>query len=601
MFEIRTGRRGTLKKQIVFLLVWFFLAILGMQAFFFGAYYTTNRRDYSSLVRDTTEQLGNAADNLAVRLSRISSLLTFNYNTARLFGSESLSTKLQLLRSLQLTIDSVRSSNASIDQIALTDFHELCLGDCNDSLFRVLPEVQSRIPAAGLATARDALYMQVIDPADRSVRFVRVSHTPTTAPASEDFYTIIVFNVSSLLRSVSSGAGSIGSYYLYPNDSPNPMYVGGRRVDSESSLLGSTLDLGKTGFHNSAGRIAYAREVKALNWYIVGTLRTNLIWNQMAAVQLPNLLMMGIVMTLLFVEGWLIVRSITGPIAHMASFMKLVGNGDNTRRLEVRHTNEIGLLANDINAMLNKIEHMAASEVETRQLLYQTRLAKQQAELSAFQSQVNPHFLYNTLDCVRSMALMQNLPEIGKIASAMVHMFRYSVKESDQVRLRDEIGCIQQYLTIIQIRQSNRLAIRYEVDDEALDAIIPKMVLQPLVENAVIHGLDHVRGGGSLTIRGKVFQKSPLVLEVEDSGAGMSDDKLEELRQALASALGDGFEELRTETKSIGLVNIDRRLKLTYGSEFGLQIFHAAERGVLARISVPFSLGAVSVVAPSAG
>jgi len=596
MFNPLTGQQGTLKKQIILLLIMFTLAMLAAQTFFFVVYLGTNRRNYSSQVEETSELLGKTVDDLTSRLSKIASLLTFNYNTERLFGSEALSTKLQLFRNLQRTIDSVHSSNAAIDQIVLTNLHELCLGDCTDSLLRIMPDVQSGIEAARLSDPRDVLYLQVQDPADQTNRFVRVSYKPAEAPATESFYTVIVYNISDLTRSISSVRAWLGSYFLLVGKPATAYFVGGKPSKSSPVQEDDNAGTRITGFHNSAGQIVYVRPTRELNWYIVGRLATSVIWAQIAAVQFPNLLMIGILMTLLLLEGWVIVRNITDPIAYMARFMKLLGTGDHAGRIEVKHRNEIGLLAHDINAMLEKLEEMTRHEAETRQLLFQARLAKQQAEIAAFQSQVNPHFLYNTLDCMRSMALTQNLPEIGEMASAMVHIFRYSVKQSDQVRLKDEITCIKQYLTIIQIRQSHRIQVLYELENRALVATIPKMVLQPLVENAVIHGLDHVRGVGGLTIRAHVENGPLLVLEVEDTGIGMDETRLTDIRKTLTGALSDTTDDPPTETKSIGLVNIDRRLKLTFGSEFGLQLFSGKERGVRVRLSVPFAVSALDSV-----
>jgi two-component system sensor histidine kinase YesM len=175
-----------------------------------------------------------------------------------------------------------------------------------------------------------------------------------------------------------------------------------------------------------------------------------------------------------------------------------------------------------------------------------------------------------------------------EITTSMAKILRYSIKDNDHVRIADEINCIKEYLNIIQVRHFNRFSFFYELEEGIMDFIMPKMILQPIVENAVFHGLEQKEGTGGLWIRSRSTGNNTILFEVEDNGKGMSKEVLDKLRQNLNSQ--DSLAEMPviSEKKSIGLINIHRRIKLLFGEAFGLEINSSSSGGTRVGIELPF-------------
>lgn len=266
--------------------------------------------------------------------------------------------------------------------------------------------------------------------------------------------------------------------------------------------------------------------------------------------------------------GAVIIRSITGPVTKIAGFIS--GSQWQNQRLDIKYSNEIGQLAGNINHMLDTVNDANREILETSSRLYETELRRKQSELSALQSQINPHFLYNTLDCIRSIALVNGIDELSVIAEGMSHIFRYSIKGDDIVTVREELECVDAYMGIMTTRFPDKIEYEKSVSPEAADLKIPKMILQPIVENAVYHGIEAKRGKGRLSIQIYV-QDNCLCFEVTDDGVGMEAAEVEELNRELneiTDAVG-----VNTDNLHIGLKNIIGRIRLNYGKKCGMKVY----------------------------
>ena len=196
---------------------------------------------------------------------------------------------------------------------------------------------------------------------------------------------------------------------------------------------------------------------------------------------------------------------------------------------------------------------------------------RQKAELYALQSQIDPHFLYNALDSIRGYALLHDMDQISEITEALSRVFRNMISDKHEfLSLRQERDNISNYMKIQQFRFNNKFNYSFEVEEELLDKyMIPRMVLQPLVENAIMHGLEHKIEGGWVKVTAYVTEKR-LVIDVTDNGVGMNEERLELLNQAMKVdpvavnvAQGDGH-------AGIALININRRIKLNFGNRYGI-------------------------------
>ena len=199
-------------------------------------------------------------------------------------------------------------------------------------------------------------------------------------------------------------------------------------------------------------------------------------------------------------------------------------------------------------------------------------------------SQINPHFLYNTLEAITGIAVVEGQDRIKTMTRALSSIFRYSIKGSSEVPLSEEIRMIESYVRIQQFRFADRFSVHYELSDEALAYRVPKMILQPLVENAVYHGFEPTLRQGELWIRGRVDGEGALVVRIEDNGMGISREVLEELQRTIA-APASGLQE-PGEQKSIGLVNVHNRIQLIFGAGSGLRINSKADQGTTIEMTI---------------
>ena len=194
-------------------------------------------------------------------------------------------------------------------------------------------------------------------------------------------------------------------------------------------------------------------------------------------------------------------------------------------------------------------------------------------------SQIDPHFLYNTLEAIRKMALTKDAPEVAQMALDMGKIFRYSTKGEETVPLREELEMIGAYLEIQRVRFGDRIRVFLAVPEEAVSCMVMKMLLQPLVENAIVHGLEPGEESGGIFIAARL-EGETLLLTVKDDGAGIAPGRLDELQRALG-------QEVYDTTKHVGILNTQARIRLRYGREYGIAIESTPGDGTTVQIRIP--------------
>ncbi|MGO4789220.1 sensor histidine kinase [Paenibacillus sp. 2KB_20] len=293
----------------------------------------------------------------------------------------------------------------------------------------------------------------------------------------------------------------------------------------------------------------------------------------------------GMILSML-IMGSFFMNNLMRPVMGLVLDMKRVGSRDMGFRIKVRSTNEVGMLACDINRVINEREEMARDMINTQARLYESELSQKQAEFAALQSQINPHFLYNTLNCISSIGLEYGSREIAQIASCMSKIFRYSIRKDDLVRIREELDCIQAYMNIIAIRYENKFIIEIDVDEGLLEMQTPKMILQPIVENAVYHGLERMDQGGRLQVTGSIDAHGDVCFQITDTGKGMDPEQLASLQAKLGMASPEPTPDGQPAT-SIGLSNIHNRLRLLFGEGYGIAIQSQFGHGTTVTVRIP--------------
>lgn len=274
------------------------------------------------------------------------------------------------------------------------------------------------------------------------------------------------------------------------------------------------------------------------------------------------------------------------PVKALMDFMRSYPKRGGERRFNVIYHNEIGVLGGNLNQMLDDIDTLSQEIQITQKQKYEIEIAKNQMEISAFRNQINPHFLYNTLECIRAMAFYYKVQDIAEISASLSNMFRYAVKGNDFVTIRDEIAHVKEYAKIIEFRFMGRMQITIEADEDILEMTTLKMLLQPIVENAVFHGLEKKIDNGIIQIKMQKIDQKHIQYEIQDNGYGMDDERLEKLVHRLRQFDTAGQSE-RDVNYGIGLSNINRRMKLFYGYEAEMTIESALHVGTTVTITFP--------------
>lgn len=270
------------------------------------------------------------------------------------------------------------------------------------------------------------------------------------------------------------------------------------------------------------------------------------------------------------------------PIVQLAKAMRGIDLIDEGKALPVRsgRIDEIGLLENNLYDMAIRIRSHIHNE-------YKINLEKRTAELKALQSQINPHFLQNTLQLIGGMIFARQPDESYEIIRSLSEMFRYIVREPDHLAsLQAELDHLQHYMHIQQKRFSGRLHYTLEVEDHVLRSELPKLSLQPIVENAFAHGLEFRQEGWRLDVSIK-RRGAGVLIRISDNGAGMTPERLAELRGKLAA----GTDSLWTKGKSIGLINVAARIRMYFGAAYGISINSEQGRGTDICIHIPWGSG----------
>ncbi len=282
-------------------------------------------------------------------------------------------------------------------------------------------------------------------------------------------------------------------------------------------------------------------------------------------------------------------RNISLPVMQLRS--QLLRNAEQphaTAPVRISTSNELQSIAVEINRMLEQIRQSTQQSIENQNRLYAAELLQRKLQISALQSQINPHFLYNTLSCIRGIALENGQDEIASIAVKMAKIFRYSVKGDTYVRVREELGIIRRYVEIMNVRMNDKFRARFDVPEEILDCWTIKMVLQPLVENAIFHGLESISRDGELLVCGRLQGEKAFAMEIRDNGAGICAERLQVMRQML-SARGAAArdEEVQSNGMGVGLININRKIQLLMGECYGLRVDSVPGKGTCVTVILP--------------
>ncbi|MBM7568851.1 cache domain-containing sensor histidine kinase [Paenibacillus sacheonensis] len=271
-----------------------------------------------------------------------------------------------------------------------------------------------------------------------------------------------------------------------------------------------------------------------------------------------------IIVALLF--AYFILARMTGPIKKLMSAMRSVGEGDFQTRVEVARNDEFGLLSQRFNRMNDRI-HLLVKEN------YEIKLKEKEAEIHALNMQMNPHFLYNTLNIMNWTAIENNQKELSHMLVCLSNMLHYtSRKDWGAVHLSEELEWMRNYFYIMAVRFEGKFVVAYDIESALYEEKLPRLLFQPFVENAILHGFSSLEQGGLIEIRGWT-EGTSRYFEIRDNGRGISKDGIDAI--------------LYKESASVGIKNTISRIRMAYGDEYGISIQSVPGEGTSVRIHLP--------------
>lgn len=270
--------------------------------------------------------------------------------------------------------------------------------------------------------------------------------------------------------------------------------------------------------------------------------------------------------------AFLLSRTITRPIQALTSASLRVAGGDFSADTPVPKGRDFKLLTESFNHMEREIDRLIHEN-------YEITLREKETQLMALSMQINPHFLYNTLNTINMLAIQNDDEETSDLIVDLSEMLQYTFRNtSEKALLSDEIGWVSNYLDIMTKRYDNAFCTRLDIDEGLMDARVPKLILQPLVENSILHGFRDITEGGVLTIT--ISQDETfLCISVADNGKGMDEDELQTYMRAV------------TQDGHVGISNVHRRLSLLYGDKYHVQVHSAPGMGARTDIRIPLEMG----------
>ncbi|MDU2242267.1 MAG: sensor histidine kinase [Paenibacillus sp.] len=275
------------------------------------------------------------------------------------------------------------------------------------------------------------------------------------------------------------------------------------------------------------------------------------------------------VFALLFVLlAWLTTHYITKPIRQMAVAMKRIQKDNFEYRLQAQSEDEIGLLQSSFNSMSSRIND----------LIHEVKVISEQekeAEVKALQAQINPHFVYNTLDAMNWIAIEKEQPEISGMITSLSDIMRYAIRPgAPLVTIEEELKWARNYAYLQEMRFEERFEIGFDVDPSIYGYKVPRLLLQPYLENSILHGMEEMEAGGRIDVSMALQEDGrAIVIRIQDNGSGIPEEKLQMIRDRLVHG--------------IGMYNLNDRLKLEYGPEFGVQVNSVYGEGTTITIVIP--------------
>lgn len=304
---------------------------------------------------------------------------------------------------------------------------------------------------------------------------------------------------------------------------------------------------------------------ESTGWYILQYLPQNALLISGMKSMIGIAVGLAILLVIALIISIMLANYVSRPVKTLCALMAKAKAGE----VEMYEDQSI-LWKDEIGQLIESYNNMGQRINDSINRIYIYQINQKQTEIKMLQFQINPHFLYNSLHTISSIAKLEDVPHIAEIAERLSDMFRYNIKRSDFVTLSDEVEQVKNYIRIQSIRFHDRINVEYCIDEDAERTMVLKFILQPIVENSIQHAFVNLRSNDHLLIKAYIVEHKRLIIEIMDDGVGMSQNQVDELNYKLENTKTNTL--IHDSEDGIGLTNVNARLKNYYGSEYGVHV-----------------------------
>ncbi|MFC5402550.1 sensor histidine kinase [Cohnella soli] len=328
--------------------------------------------------------------------------------------------------------------------------------------------------------------------------------------------------------------------------------------------------------------VVFYNQSSAFGFKVLSFVPENVITDKLSVVQKLNVTLIVILAVAILILSFFLSNLITLPLKKLKKSFKQFETGDFDSRVSSKGEDEFAEICRSYNRMVGSVKALVTEKFELE-------LLRRQSELEALQSKINPHFLYNTLSSIKAVIQKQDADKARQMVQDLSDVFRYTLNKGRfVVTLNEELQHIRKYLALQKHRFGDSLETSFDIDSDMLDCSILRLTIQPLVENAIVHGLEGASGRGKITI--SVINADALIhIYIEDNGAGIEPGKL-----AAMNALLSENPEVAPHSESrnyVGIYNVNSRIKLYFGTEYGVKVLDSSPEGTTVRVTIPRKAG----------
>ncbi|MDQ8736466.1 histidine kinase [Paenibacillus sp. LHD-38] len=391
---------------------------------------------------------------------------------------------------------------------------------------------------------------------------------------------IIDYDTDGIYRSFQSNRDEMKGYVVVLTPEGNVVFDSSGRYYGQKypyvSLLGSASSIERLEDES----YVHSQTANRFGYWIAGVIPKSEINGELIGLKNTLLLVTTVCIAGAMALTYFTIVSFSRRTKVIVQAMKKLQDGDLSVRIPMEKQDELFQISKRFNQMCEDLTQYIDQ-------VYKSEIRQKHAELVALQAQINPHFLYNTLEAIRMRALYKKADDVGEMIYLLATMFRYSVKSETIVTLSDEMEYCRLYLDLFRIRYMDNFSYEMDIEPEWMNVPIPKLSIQPIIENYVVHGLIMSRSDNQLWIHA-ALDGDDLLITIRDNGSGIKPEKLEQLRHRL-------IESPLHASGSIGLINVNERIKVCFGAEYGLRIESDPGHGALIIMKIPAGRGGQSL------